>query len=82
MISMYSRRRRIGAWKGTPWKCSMTLAPLLPRPMSMRPPLRSSSEAKVLAMTPGEREKTFMMPLPTWMRSVALTTSLMPVTMS
>ena len=42
--------------KRTPWKCSMTCAPLVPKPAIMRPPESSSSVAKCCASAAGVRE--------------------------
>ena len=70
MMSTVSRMRRSGVVKGTPWKCSITRWPDDPRPHTMRPPDNVSSAANSCAMAAGEREYTFRMEVPMWMRSV------------
>ena len=48
----------------------MTFLPLVPTPRMSLPSLISSTVAADIAMSPGVRLKTLMMPVPSWMRFV------------
>ena len=72
MISTYSRIRRKGVSKGTPWKCSITRCPLEPNPTIIRPHDSISKDANSCAIAPGDREYTLRMDVPMRIFSVCV----------
>lgn len=56
MIWIVSRMRVTAGLNGTPWKCSITCGPLVPKPATARPSEISSRVAKCCASAAGVRE--------------------------